>query len=115
MLKVKFMQYKNVIIMEVLEQSMEDYENLSEYPFRASNGFVLECEDYPEIITTDKVYLKGRKSENNIACCDFTTEEFAKNFVEQASLAIKEYNKKYREKANNENNENNYFNTTIAE
>ena len=37
MLKVKFMQYKNVVIMEILEQSMGDYENLSEHPFRALN------------------------------------------------------------------------------
>lgn len=92
MLKVKFMQYKNVVIMEILEQAMGDYENLSEHPFRALNGFVLECEDYPEIISIDKVYLKGSHSENNTTCHDFETVEDAENFVIRATSAIKEYN-----------------------
>lgn len=91
MLKVKFMQYKTVVIMEILEQSMRDYENLNEHPFRALNGFVLECEDYPEIINIDKVYLKSH-SENNTACHSFETIEDAENFVIRATSAIKEYN-----------------------
>jgi hypothetical protein len=92
MLKVKFMQYKNVVIMEILEQSMRDYENLSEHPYRALNGFILKCENYPEIINLDKVYLKGSLSENNTTCHDFETVEDAENFITRATAAIKEYN-----------------------
>ena len=92
MLKVKFMQYKNVVIMEILEQSMGDYENLSEHPYRALNGFELECDNYPEIISLNKIYLKGTLSENNTTCHDFETVEDAKDFVTRATAAIKEYN-----------------------
>jgi hypothetical protein len=91
MLKVKFMQYKNVVIMEILEQAMEDYERLEQQEFKASNGFRLECETYPEIVNETKIFLKGT-DEGNTTCYDFETKAKAQDFVVQASIAIKEYN-----------------------
>ena len=114
MLKVKFMQYQNVVLVEILEQTMRDSERLNTNFFRGSNGFVLDSEDYPEIINETKMYLKGKSTNNNITCCDFETEELAEDFINRASLAIKEYNESYGKEENDEG-EAFYFKTTIVE
>ena len=116
MLKVKFMQYKNVVVMEILEQSKEDQERLFCRPFVASNDFALSCGEQPEIvddIDVRTIYLIGNNVLRNTTCYDFKTEENAKDFIEEALLAIKEYNKRYEPKNNVE--EFCCFNITVAE
>lgn len=112
MLKVKFMQYKNVVIMEILEQTMGDYERLSGNAFTASNGFRLECDEFPEIFNETKIFLKGSNTANNTTCYYFENEADVKEFIAQATIAIKEYNNMYGEMSSNEDNT--CFNTTIA-
>lgn len=97
MLRVKFDQIKNIVIMEVLEQSDKDTKILKNNIFVASNNFEIRsdmCIDIPDP-DIDAIYVEGESKFGPFACCSFNNEEEAKNFVKRACLAIKEYNIKF--------------------
>ena len=91
MLKLKFYQVENVVLMKVLEQ--DNKEDL----YFAYDDFILQSMDYPEIYNEDKIYLQGSDEDNNnkMSCYDFETSEKAENFINKAMAAVKEYNRKY--------------------
>lgn len=91
MLKLKFYQVENVVIMKVLEQ--DNKENLY---FKYEN-LLLQSIDCPAIDSEYKIYLQGSDYENNnkLSCYDFETSEEAKNFIDKAIHAVKAYNKEY--------------------
>ena len=114
MLKVKFDQIKNVVVMEVLEQSKEDTKNLYEKTFIASNNITIESDEFPEIFNEHRIFVKGNNiNDDHLACYSFDNKEDARNFVIKACSAIKEYNQKFSTSLN----ENTLFSpiTTIAE
>lgn len=99
MVKVKFIQIKNVVIMEVLEQSDKDTEAL-EQTFVGSivkgDNVKLDSCMHPEISRGNLVYLRGSDSSqnNNLATYAFDDKNEAELFIERASIAITEFNKK---------------------
>ena len=90
MLKLKFYQVENVVLMKVLEQ--DDVDVYFNY-----DDFILQSMDYPEIYDENKIYLQGSDEDNNnkMSCYDFETNEKAENFINKAMLAVKEYNRRY--------------------
>ena len=90
MLKLKFYQVENVVLMKVLEQ--DNKEDL----YFTYDGLIFECIDYPAI-ENNRIYLQGSDDENNnkLSCYDFETSEKAKNFIDKAIHAVKAYNKEY--------------------
>ena len=93
MLKLKFYQVENVVLMKVLEQ--DDVDVYFNY-----DNFILQSIDYPSIDDDNRIYLQGSDEDNNnkMSCYDFGTNEKAKHFINKASLAVKAYNEKYSQK-----------------
>lgn len=90
MLRLKFYQIENVVVMKVLEQ---DRRNIN-FTYK---GLTLESIDHPEIREGDFIYLRGdeEKKDNNLACHDFETNEAAKKFIDCAMEVVRAYNKEY--------------------
>ena len=91
MLKLKFYQIENVVVMKVLEQDNKD--DL----FFKYGELTLRCIDYPAIEDDNTIYLQGNDDENNnkLSCYDFETNKKAEDFINKAMAAVKAYNKKY--------------------
>ena len=93
MLKVKFIQIKNVVCMEVLEQSKEDTDFLKKSVFIGSNGLKLHSCAYPEV-DYDGIYVRGDKTskDKKISCYSFENEELSKKFIKEINQTIREFN-----------------------
>lgn len=91
MLKLKFYQIENVVLMKVLEQ-----DNKEDLYFEYEDLILLSM-DYPAIDDGNRIYLQGSDEDQNnkMSCYDFETNEEAENFINKAMLAVKAYNKKH--------------------
>ena len=91
MLRLKFYQIENVVLMKVLEQ--DNKENL----YFQYDNLLLQSLDCPAIDDENHIYLQGsdEDSNNKMSCYDFETNEQAENFINKASKAVKEYNRRY--------------------
>ena len=56
MLKVKIMQFENVVVMKILEQSYKDTEALK-YRGICLNGIKLRADEFPDIASEHEVYF----------------------------------------------------------
>lgn len=105
MLKIKFTQIKNVVLMEILNQDKIISDNIKEQ-FIASNDFIIETQmsDF-KIFNENKIYIPNNilSTNNKIVCYDFHSEENAINFIQKAGIAIKEYNNKNKKRKTNRN------------
>lgn len=119
MLKIKFSKLKNIVIMEILEQTEKDTYNLKKDPFVASNGFMISSSLYPEICMKQKIFVKGadniNRKDDNFSCYRFSNEKEACEFVENACLAVKEFNALYNSQSLNSIETSMTFTTIIAE
>ena len=91
MLKLKFYQVENVVLMKVLEQ--DNKENL----YFEYEDLLLHSMDYPTIFDENRIYLQGSDEDKNnkMSCYDFETNEEAEKIINKAMLAVKEYNRLY--------------------
>lgn len=87
MLKIKFWRIKNVLLMQVLEQGNEIKR------FCASNGIEVKSLCRPELIP-DIIYVRGCEEEydDNIAPCEYSNSEEAKEMLARYIEAVREYN-----------------------
>lgn len=97
MLKVKFMQIENVVVMKVLEQSKKVTEFLDATNFYAQNGMVLKSCEEPEISDAWNIYLRGKNTNKDTLynSYSFNSIDEADEFIDNAREAINEFNKKY--------------------
>lgn len=105
MLKIKFTQIKNVVTMEILNQNQINSNDINKQ-FVASNGFIIETQpNHLKIFNEHKIHIPDNilVSNNKVACYDFGLEETAINFIKEACIAVKEYNKKNRKRKTNKN------------
>lgn len=108
-LKVKFIRYKNVILMEILNQP-EDvrgagvvYKNEEFIIYSLSTPAIAHRDDFES--EEHRLWIKGiNDNENNdIVVQDFTAEEDALDYINKAKRAIREYNNTLEPKSvNNE-------------
>lgn len=91
MLKIKFMQIKNAVLMEVLEQGDEIKRGCRE--FFKQNDFCLASYYAPEI-AEGIVYVRGssRKMDNIVTCLSLDDEKSATEYIQKATATIKVYN-----------------------
>ena len=96
MLKVKFIQIENVVVMKVLEQSKKDTENLKEH-FNSQNGMSLKSWNFPEISDHITIYLRGKDTNADTSYASYTFESIddANKFINNAKKAINEFNTKF--------------------
>ena len=115
MLKVKFMQIENVVVMKVLEQSKKDTEILKE-DFNSQNGMCLRSCEYPEISDSVVIYLRGKDTNNDTlyTSYSFGSIDNANEFINNAKGAINEFNEKFKS-LNDEKDEEVKIYTIIAQ
>ena len=109
--KVKFMRYKNIVLMEVLEMP-EKYREKDE--LIASEGASIQSVYSPDI-RESVLYLRGNKTEcdNNVSAWTYDTTADALKFINKFSDLIHELNK--RDGETTEPTSDGEFEITIAE
>lgn len=115
MLKVKFMQIENVVVMKVLEQSKKDTKILDEY-FYSQSGMTLKSCEHPEISDSHNIYLRGKNTNNDTlyTSYSFGSIDDANEFINNAKGAINEFNEKFKS-LNDEKDEEVKIYTIIAQ
>lgn len=91
MLKLKFYQIENIVLMKVLEQSEKGFNYCGE------NGFTLRSSIVPDINIAEKIiYLRGTCEERDslLTAVDFSTPKAALDFIAKAQELVAEYNEK---------------------
>lgn len=91
MLKIKFWRVENVLLMKVLEQG--DEIKRGDFKFCASNGIKVMSICSPEL-TPAFINIRGRTEEydDNIAPCEYSNAEGAKEALARYIEAVREYN-----------------------
>ena len=89
MLKLKFYQIENVVLMRILEQPERMFE------YRSSDNFLLASRAYPQM-NSNEIFVRGtdKAYDNNLSSITFLTTEKAKDFIATAKKAVREYNEK---------------------
>ena len=90
MLKVKFRRIKNVVLMEVLEQTDINIKN--EFLFCASNGIQIYSRRIPELTETT-IFIRGvdENFNNHVSAVTLDNEKKAKKFLMDHVRAIQEF------------------------
>ena len=89
MLKLKFYQIENVVLMRILEQPERNFSYVGQ------NGISLRSIILPDINPSEQIInLRGsnKKADNLLAVADFLTEEAALDFISKAQECVTEYN-----------------------
>lgn len=90
MLKVKFWQIENIVLMRVLEQDEETREKGTLYE---DEDIKIKSCKYPDI-KEECLYIRGqlRNYDTNICCYGFDDCDDAQEYIEKATKAIHAYN-----------------------
>lgn len=105
MLKIKFTQIKNIVIMEILNQNKINLNDINKQ-FVASNGFIIEIQpNHFKIFNEHKIHIPNDilASNNKVTSYEFDLEETAISFIKEACVAVKEYNNKNKKRKTNKN------------
>lgn len=108
-LKIKFIRYKNIILMEVLSQP-EGIRGMG--VVYKNEEFIINSQSIPAISTGDdcsreehQLWIRGinDSEDNDIEVASFTTNKDALDYINKAKRAIREYNNTLEPKSvNNE-------------
>ena len=99
MLKVKFIQIKNVVLAKILQQNEETRGKYELYTYSTTNGriYTISSNKSPEIqikSNNNMLYIKGDFSDLDdcISCHSFSNEKEAETFIQNMSTCINLYN-----------------------